>query len=188
MRRDGNISPFSQAAKALKSLLAKNPRHFVSNEAISALGVGWEVSYAASNRTDILTTEDRTCLCEGICSVLACWPEAQRPKSLLALAMPTLNCLEMMLHHALQSKQNGPLLESTLHRLASEVIIVGTIASCFSKAVNEEKGNDRLVIQGPALTIVKRALPCLLVVAKEFNNKKVRVVKTVVVNCEYRRD
>ena len=176
MRRDGNISPFSEAAKALKSLLTKNPRHFVSSEAISALGVGWEVSYAASNRTDILTTEDRTCLCEGICNVLACWPEAQRPKSILALAMPTLNCLEMMLNHAMQSKQNDALLEATLHRLASEVIIVGTIASSFSRALNAEKGNDRVAIQGPALNIVRRVLPCLLTVAKEFSNKKVNTV------------
>jgi hypothetical protein len=175
MRREGNISPFAEASKALKALLMKNPRHFVSGQAIAALGAGWEASYAASNRIGILTVDDRKGLCEGICHVLACWPEAQRPKSLLALAMPALNCLETMLQHARESKQNSALQEAVLARLASEIIMIGTIAASFSRAVSMDQGRDRVIIQEPALSIVKRALPPLLVAAKEFSSKKVRV-------------
>jgi hypothetical protein len=32
------VAPFSEAAKALESLLCQNPRHFLSNQAIAALG------------------------------------------------------------------------------------------------------------------------------------------------------
>jgi len=178
MRREANISPFSEAAKALKALLTKNPRHFVSAQAISALGAGWEVSYAASNRNGVLTVEDRRCLCEGICHVLACWPEIQRPKSLLALAMPSLNCLETMLKLAGDTKQSGGLLEAVLVRLASEVIMVGTIIASFSKAVATESGSDRVTIQDAALIIVKRVLPSLVLTAKEFVAKQVCIQVT----------
>ena len=54
---------------------------------------GWEASYAASNRAGILTCEDRQELCIGICHVLASLPDNQRSKSLLALAMPSLDCI-----------------------------------------------------------------------------------------------
>jgi hypothetical protein len=174
MRRECGISPFSESASALRALLIQNPHHFVSAQAISALGGGWEASYAAANRTGILTVQDRKCLCEGICHVLAFWPEVQRPKSLLALAMPSLNCLELMLQHALISKEQGALLEAVLDRLASEVVIVGVIAVSFSKALGTDQVGDRVAIQEPALGMVKRALPSLLIAAKEFSDNKVR--------------
>jgi hypothetical protein len=48
MRQEGNISPYSYAAKALQSLLVQAPSQFVSNQAITVLGgkksvIGWMV-------------------------------------------------------------------------------------------------------------------------------------------------
>lgn len=38
MRRESGEWPFPQAARALESLLCQNPKHFLSNNAIAALG------------------------------------------------------------------------------------------------------------------------------------------------------
>jgi hypothetical protein len=38
MKREGNVSPYSDAAKALRVLLMGAPTHFLSNQAISVLG------------------------------------------------------------------------------------------------------------------------------------------------------
>lgn len=38
MRQEGNVSPYADAAQALKSLLVQAPTHFLSNQAIAALG------------------------------------------------------------------------------------------------------------------------------------------------------
>ena len=38
MRKEGGVSPYSDAAKGLKSLLVKAPAHFVSNQSIAVLG------------------------------------------------------------------------------------------------------------------------------------------------------
>lgn len=194
MKREGHISPFTNAASALKSLLYENPQHFVSAQAIAALGAGWEASYAAANRIDILTIQDRQDFCQGICCVLAHWPMEQRSKSLLALAMPTLNCLETMLQHAQGSISDSDRLDSILNRLSAEVIMVRTIATSFSEGVavaQEQQQSQQLLsdqhnnsgasaaaattrIQEPALDVVRRAWPSLLAVAREFSTKPVR--------------
>lgn len=38
MKREANISPFPEASKALQVLLCGYPQHFLSNQAIAALG------------------------------------------------------------------------------------------------------------------------------------------------------
>jgi len=38
LRQEGDISPLTEAAKALQGLLSHSPRYFVSNQAIAALG------------------------------------------------------------------------------------------------------------------------------------------------------
>lgn len=38
MKMEGNVSPFGEAANALQALLCHAPDHFVSNQAIAALG------------------------------------------------------------------------------------------------------------------------------------------------------
>lgn len=176
MRRDGNISPFADAAKAMEALMIHAPEHFVSNQAIAVLGSGWEASYVAANRLGILTIEDRESLCIGLCHVLAALPVNQQGKSLLALAMPSLDCIDMMLQHAnasIRREGDGAKdLKVILDRLASEMIIVSTIASSFSQAT--AKRNDTLALCEPAVNILKRAWPGITIAASKFNDSEVR--------------
>lgn len=166
--------------------MIQSPQHFVSNQAIAVLGSGWEASYAAANRSGILTIDDRVSLCNGICHVLAALPANQQAKSLLALAMPSLDCLEAMLQHAndttgsrQEHKNNVPTLNAILDRVASEIIIVSTIVTSFSKAARANEGhhtNNDISIQVPALGILKRAWPLVSMAAKQFNDSDVRML------------
>lgn len=45
MKREGNVSPYSDAAKALRVLLMGAPTHFLSNQAISLLGGKYSVTW-----------------------------------------------------------------------------------------------------------------------------------------------
>ena len=176
MRRVGNISPFSDAAKAMEALMIHAPEHFVSNQAIAVLGSGWEASYAAANQSGILSMDDRESLCTGICHVLASLPVNQQGKSLLALAMPSLDCIDLMLQHAHESlRRDGDGVKDLnviLDRLASEIIIVSTIATSFSQAT--AKRSDILSLCEPAVNILKRAWPAITTAASKFNDSEVK--------------
>jgi hypothetical protein len=180
MRRDGNISPFSDAAQAMEALMIHAPEHFVSNQAIAVLGSGWEASYAAANQLGIVTIEDRESLCKGICHVLASLPVNQQGKSLLALAMPSLDCIDLMLQHAnecIQQRDGGDgakALNVILDRLASEIIIISAIATFFSQAAATKRGDASLSLCEPAVNILKRAWPAVTIAAKQFNDSEVR--------------
>jgi hypothetical protein len=131
----------------------------------------------------------------GLCHVLASLPENQRAKSLLALAMPALNCLEAMLQHAndeaaqiaqhIQHIGDSQRLDAILDRLASEIVMVATIATSFSNAFHASEGDDtsntttstsRATIREPALTILKRAWPSISTAATQFNDREVRIL------------
>ncbi len=183
MKREDDISPVSDAAKAMEALLIHSPQHFISNQAIALLGSAWEASYAASNRTGILTIKDRVSLCTGICHVLASLPPNQRAKSLLALAMPSLDCLEAMLQHAnVTTRQEGDksiALKGILERLGSEIIIVTRIAVSFSEAIDAKSSHppgNHVLVQEPALSILKRSWPLVSMTAAQFNDSDVRML------------
>mmetsp|Transcript_118194 Transcript_118194/g.341708 ORF Transcript_118194/g.341708 Transcript_118194/m.341708 type:complete len:255 (-) Transcript_118194:35-799(-) len=189
MKREGNISPFHESAQAMKTLLVRAPTHFISSQAITSLGAGWEASFAASNRSDILDVEDRENMCEGLCYVVASLPEEQRGKSLLALTMPSLHCMEAMLEHANteagSSNKDSNRLDSILGRFNSEMMILSCAATSFAKAIagpsNAMEQNDgatgdrpRATIREPALSILHRAWPSVTAAAQKFNNHEVR--------------
>jgi hypothetical protein len=171
--------------------LSKTQQHSLFEYPLFFFVAGWEASYAAANRTDILTVDDREAMAVGLCHVLASLPESQRAKSLLALAMPALDCLEAMLRHAneeaaLIAQHNGSnqRLDAVLDRLASEIVMVATITTSFSNALQAGEQRDsaaatttmsnRATVREPALTILKRTWPSISTVATQFNNRVVR--------------
>jgi hypothetical protein len=153
---------------------------------------GWESSYAAANQHGILSIDDRKAICIGICHVLASLPGDQRAKSLLALAMPSLDCLETMAEHANQaaaaansnSNSDGrnnqqQQLDAILDRLSAEIIIVTTMARAFTDAfsINDSSmesgcrtsdGRHAAIVE-PALALVKRAWPSVARAASCYN-------------------
>lgn len=148
---------------------------------------GWEASYAAANRTDILELQDREAIAVGICHVLAALPENQQGKSLLALAMPALNCLDAMLQHAREvdavdnTSSSSQRLDAILDRLASEIVMVTTIATAVSSAFNNNS-QGRITIREPALTIIKRAWPFMSTAATQYNSRKVILATRAEIN------
>jgi hypothetical protein len=147
---------------------------------------GWEASYAAANQHGILSIDDRKAICIGICHVLASLPGDQRDKSLLALAMPSLDCLETMTEHANQAAaaanysdgRSHQQLDAILDRISAEIIIVTTMARAFTDAcsINDssmESGcrtsDGHAAIVEPALALVKRAWPSVARAASCYN-------------------
>jgi hypothetical protein len=186
MRREGAISPYSEAAKTLQTIICHSPQHFVSNQAIAALGAGWETSYAASNCPGILKVEDRQALCVGICHVLASLPDNQRDKSLHALAMPTLDCLETMTRHADHaagsSSSSVEQLDIVLDRIADEIKVLTTMARTFTNAfsmkdASMESGcrtsDGHAAIVEPAFAILHKAWPSISHVASKYCHNEV---------------
>lgn len=137
---------------------------------------GWEASYAAANRRGVLSLDDRKSICVGISHVLATLPDSQRAKSLLALAMPTLDCLETMLREANQTvlTKNSTNLDLILDRLASEIVLVSAMSRSFTDAYSSEHtgmesgsetSNVPVGVAEPALALLKRAWPSVASVA-----------------------
>lgn len=147
---------------------------------------GWESSYAASNRPGIITVDDRQALCVGICHVLASLPDNQRAKSLHALAMPALDCLETMTRIANQtaaSNSNQAQLDAVLSRIADELKILTTMARTFTNAISMndasmESGcrmsDGHTAIVEPAIAIIRKGWPSISHAASTFNYNEVR--------------
>jgi hypothetical protein len=199
MRREGAISPYSEAAKALQAIICLSPQHFLSNQAIAALGAGWEASYAASNCPGIINVEDRQALCVGICHVLATLPDNHRDKSLHALAMPTLDCLETMTRHAdhaAGSSSSEEQLDIVLDRIGDEIKVLTTMARTFTNAfsmkdASTESGcrtsDGHAAIVEPAFAILHKAWPSISHVASKYNHNEVCSVDYLLVDQSLRR-
>lgn len=131
----------------------------------------WEASFAACNHTrKLLTTDDRMAICSGICHVLSRLPERQRATSVMALAMPSIGCLEAMVQH-IEATVDVDRRNAALDRVAAEIVIVSTIARSFSNAVwSSEDDLLKLYppIADPALTILRRAWPSIQEVASTY--------------------
>jgi len=173
MRQEGDISPYSEACLSLKKILALVPQNFVAGQAVAAFGAAWELSYSAANRKEILTLDDRTAMAEGICSVIASLPESQRANSLLALAMPSIDCLETMLQHA-NSAANSSLeqQERILQRIADEIILVATIMTSFSQSLVTAEQPSTAAIQAVELPIIQRVWPSISQAAGRYNSNE----------------
>jgi hypothetical protein len=148
---------------------------------------GWEASYSAANSRGIITTEDREAMGVGICHVLASLPDNQRAKSLLALAMPSLDCLEKMLQHANRLvNASREQIDTVLDRIGAEIIIVTTMVRSFSDAflVKEasmeiDPSKNHAALHGLAIPIVKRAWPSISYAASNYNYNEVSLKRSI---------
>ena len=113
--------------------------------------------------------------------MLAALPDNQRAKSLLALAMPTLDCLATMTQHATESQQaeRKNELSVVLDRISAEVIVITTMARAFTDAFTENDismgsgcrtSDGHAALVEPALALIKRAWPSIAKAASSFNN------------------
>lgn len=177
MRKEGSVSPYSKATLSLKKILTLCPQNFVMGQALAAFGAAWELSFTATNRPEILSLDDRKAMGEGICHIIASLPENQRAKSLLALAMPSIDCMETMLQHA-SSAANSSLeqQERILCRIADEITIASVIMASFSKAAarttTPAEPNASVPINNMALPIAQRVWPPILQAAKRYNSNE----------------
>ena len=146
-----------------------------SNFVSRIFAAGWENSYAAANLAGILEIEDRQELCEGICFVLGALPENQRTKSLLALAMPALDCIETMLRHAdsARAAKQSSSLEVLLIRMSAEIKIVATMAKSFS-AVSGAAGAVSVDLAAPAVDLMTKGWSPVARVAADYGYHEVR--------------
>ena len=132
--------------------------------------------------------DDRQAICMGICHVLASLPDDQRSKSLHALAMPTLDCLETMTQHANQAVTcDAPIeqQEVILNRVADEISILTvmsrtfTNASSFKDAAMESgcrTSDGHAAIVEPAFILIQKVWPSISHVAARYNYNEVRRV------------
>ena len=179
------MSPYKESALALKLILSQSPQHFLSNQAIAALGAAWEASFAASNHPGILTADDRQALCSGICHVLASLPDSQRTKSLHALAMPALDCLETMTNLANQTSTAANAqgqLDVILDRVADEIKVLTTMARSFTDAYSVKNASmesgcrtsdGHAAITEPAFSVLRKAWPTIQQVATKYSSHEV---------------
>ena len=136
---------------------------------------GWEASYSAANTQGILSTEDRLAICTGICYILASLPSNQHEKSLLALAMPSLDCFERMLKHANTAAANSSWDQTNviLERISSEIMIITTMTTAFTEAVKKNQSttlnSKTAAINESAMPILKRVWPSVSSVASSYN-------------------
>jgi hypothetical protein len=125
-------------------------------------------------------------MCIGLCHVLAALPDNQRAKSLLALAMPTLDCLETMIQYATEASRTGRKedLAVILDRISAEIIVITTMARAFTDAFSENDSSmgsgcrtsdGHAAIVEPAFALLKRAWPCVAKAASSFNFHEVSV-------------
>ena len=122
-------------------------------------------------------------ICIGICHVLAQLPRDQHDKSLLALAMPAIDCFETMVRHVNTNPDtvDGEQMNTTLERIASELTIITTMAITFSNA-NALSATSRSPMEihsalvEPSLSLLKRAWSSIIVVASSYNYHEVSSV------------
>lgn len=108
-------------------------------------------------------------------------PSNQRAKSLLALAMPSLDCLETMLQHAgrLENATQDQL-DIVLERIGAEIAIISTMVKTFSEACREapmENASGKRTFHSDlhelTIPIIKRALPSIANAASNYNFNEV---------------
>lgn len=172
VQKETGVTPYSEAAKTLRSLLCNNAKYFVSNKAIAALGAGWEATFVACNRGGkLLTLEDRKETCIGICHVLAALPKDQQQTSLMALALASIACLEAMVKRADSIESNGEngTISPMLDRAADEITVLVTTARAFTEATSPGIESGRYSFAEPSMMVLRRAWPTISIVASKYS-------------------
>lgn len=157
-----------------------------SSSILSVCSAGWEASYAACNRQDAITIDDRRTLCVAICHVLAALPENQRVRSFHALALPALDCFEKMTtiaNNSIAADKGQEEIDSVLSRVADEINIFTTMArtftnACFANDSSMESGCStssvrHVAIPAPLLAIIRKVWPSIVHVAAMYSNDEV---------------
>ena len=137
---------------------------------------GWEATFTACNRSpSVLTIDGRKSFCTGICYILASLPDSQRATSLMALAMPSLGCLDAMIRNAESSKDNKEMLSAILDRAAAEIIMLTAIARAYTDAdaasintVRERTSDTHPALAGPAVMVLQRAWASISTAASSY--------------------
>lgn len=168
------VSPFAQAATALRDILCRSPSHFATPQVLTALAGGWETSYVSANSDDRLSVEDREALCNGICTVLASLPSDQLVKSLNALSRPTIDSLEIVIkkandilaENASMNENKNISLPSILKRGADEIRLLTTMTKTF----NDVRSNNGGILEYPSLSLLRGSWPCLIYLAEKYSS------------------
>lgn len=137
---------------------------------------GWEASYAACNRKDVVTIEDRQAMCIGICHVLAALPDNQRIRSFHALALPALDCFDKMTTIAnatIAESKSQEEIDVILSRLADEILIFTVMSRTFTNACYAHDGSAESAIPIPLLVIIRKVWPSIVHVAATYSHDEV---------------
>jgi hypothetical protein len=179
LMQEMSVSPFSEAALALHYLLTEQPGHFMTEQALKALGIAWEACYMASNQAGAVTIEAREALCDGLCHVLATLPRNQQGKPFQVLFIPTLECLRTMTKLAdecnANSQGNDKKLDSILVRVSDEIRILSVMAETYQKVTLRSSvpvASDESQGEEPFLSVLRKAWPSVSHVAESFNKNE----------------
>lgn len=146
------------------------------------MAAGWEASYAACNRKDVVTIDDRQAMCVGICHVLAALPENQRIRSFHALALPALDCFDKMTtiaNEAVAANKSKEEIDIILSRVADEILIFTVMARTFTSACYAHDGSTETAIPVPLLVIIRKVWPSIVHVAATYSNDEVRLPQSI---------
>jgi len=169
------LSPFTEAATALRNILNRSPQHFATSEALSALENGWKSVYATPEAMRNIGIDDKKALCGGISRVLAVLPSEQWSTSLSILASPTIQCIKTVTDIADGSILGDSDLEKIteiISRMSEEICVLATILRTFYNATLKKfKTGDAVKDSGgPILTVLRSVWPCLTHIAQKYSS------------------
>ena len=194
-----SISPFTEAATALRNILSRAPTQFANAEALNALesrfsifivlfltvtvsltyffflSDGWRAVYSSPETNDNITgIDDRKALCSGITRVLAVLPPDQWSSSLSTLATPTIECIEVLLKaiNAMQGSKDKARLEFYISRMGDEICVFATALRTFHNIAKKQRNVRPEQLKSPLLSLLHRVWPCVTHIARTFSTRE----------------
>lgn len=171
------LSPFTEAANALRNILNRSPQHFATPEALLALENGWKSVYSTPEAMRNIGIDDKKALCGGISKVLAVLPPEKWSTSLSILANPTIQCIKTITNIV-----DGQILGNGGHENVTEVIstmseeicVLATILRTFYYAILKKiKASDvNKDSEGPILTVLRNVWPLLTHIAQKYSSNE----------------
>lgn len=174
------VSPFTEAATALRNILNRSPEHFATPEALLALENGWKSVYATPEAMRNIGLDDKKALCGGISKVLAVLPPEKWSTSLSVLASPTMQCIKNVTNIADGSISVGNNSDNTtkeceiISRMSEEICVLATILRTFYYATLKKiKAGDVAKDSGnPILPVLRSVWPCLTHIAQKYSSNE----------------
>jgi len=169
------LSPFTEAANALRNILNRSPQHFATPEALLALENGWKSVYSTPEAMRNIGIDDKKALCGGISRVLAVLPPEKWSTSLSILANPTIQCLKTVINIV-----DGQILGNGGHenvtevisRMSEEICVLATILRTFYYAILKKvkAGDVTKDSNDPILTVLQNVWPFLTHIAQKYSS------------------